>query len=242
MPPTPDTPAIVLAGITNRAVYTSPPFETTTAPITCSAVISAAKNNTIDNLLDNIYHIHPGHESPIHAIQANLRPLAASLAAYGNQGAVFGGGDVPASAAIVAYLTSLSNTYLPIIRLADNCLKESLQVDQSALKAAQQKLDESQSRLASITNPEENVSYYEGWFPMVRPMTEPALLGIFGAAIFMLLLSILVFLRLQGVEINLIIPELIIPYFTLPPNASYYMYGGLATGIVGAIGYAYYKR
>jgi hypothetical protein len=73
-------------------------------------------------------------------------------------------------------------------------------------------------------------------------MTESALLGLFGAAIFMLLMSVLVFLRLQGVEINLIIPDMVIPYFTLPPNASYYIYGGLATGIIGSIGYAYYVR
>jgi hypothetical protein len=71
-------------------------------------------------------------------------------------------------------------------------------------------------------------------------MTEPALLGIFGASIFMLLVSILVFLRLQGVEINVIVPD--ITLFTLPPNASYYIYGGLATGIIGSIAYAYYAR
>ena len=242
MPAIANTPAIILAGVTTSPVYTSPPFDTNSVPITCSNVVSAGKNaSTANNLLDT-YHIDPSQTAPLNSIQKNLQPIANSLAAFSNQGAVFAGGDLPTSIAINAYLTSLNNTYLPIIRLADTCLKESLQVDKSALKEAQVKLEEAQSRLAAITNPEEKVSYYEGWFPMIRPMTESALLGIFAAAIFMLLMSILVFLRLQGVEINIIIPELIVPYFTLPPNASYYIYGGLATGIIGSIAYAYYKR
>jgi hypothetical protein len=137
------------------------------------------------------------------------------------------------------FVASITTTYIPIIKLVDTCLQESLQVDTSALTQAQAALDESKSRLESITNPERHVSYYEGWFPMVRPMTEPALFGLFGAAIFMLLLSILVFLRLSGVQIDIQIPDIA---FNLPPNASYYMYGGVAAGIVGGIGYAYYLR
>lgn len=137
------------------------------------------------------------------------------------------------------FVGSIRTTYLPIIKLANTCLQESLQVDTSALTQAQKNVEESKSRLESITNPERNVSYYEGWFPMVRPMSEAALFGLFAAAIFMLLLSILVFLRLSGVQIDIQIPELA---FSLPPNASYYMYGGVAAGIIGGIGYAYYLR
>lgn len=237
MPPIQDTPRVTLVGAT---VHTAP-INTATIPMTCSAAVNAAKNaSNPDELLDITYHIHPAHENPLYAIQGNLRPLARALQKFDDQGQTFA--DTAGRDAVEAHLKYLEESYLPIVRLGDTCLKESLQVDQSALKAAQDKLEESQSRLASITNPEENVSYYEGWFPIVRPMTEPALLGLFGAAIFMLLMSILVFLRLQGVEINIIIPEIIIPYFTLPPNASYYMYGGLATGIIVAIGYAYYVR
>jgi len=137
------------------------------------------------------------------------------------------------------FVNSITTTYLPIIKLVNTCLQESLQGDTSALTTAQVALDESKSRLESITNPERHVSYYEGWFPMIRPMTEPALFGLFAAAIFMLLLSILIFLRLSGVQIDIQIPEMA---FNLPPNASYYMYGGVVAGIVGGIGYAYYLR
>jgi len=108
------------------------------------------------------------------------------------------------------------------------------------MKTAQDRLDESESRLGSIRNPEQNVSYYEGWFPIVRPMTEAALFGLFAAAIFMLLLAVLVFIRMAGVQIDIQIPEITI--FTLPPNASYYIYGGVATGVIGGIIYAYYYK
>ena len=238
MPATSDTPNTSLVG---AAVYTAAPFVTGGVggvPLTCSAVISAAKNAGTANILLDTYHIDPSQTAPLNSIQKNLQSLATRLAAIGDQGQTFS--ETAGRDAVQTYLTSLENTYLPVIRLANTCLQESLEVDQSALKAAQARLDESQSRLSAITNPEEKVSYYEGWFPMVRPMTEPALLGIFGAAIFMLLMSILVFLRLQGVEINVIIPQ--ITLFTLPPNASYYMYGGLATGIIGSIVYVYYSR
>jgi hypothetical protein len=231
------------ATLEEKRVYTSSPFVVSgagTVALTCTNIVSSAKNAATANSLLDIYHIDPSQTNPLNSIQANLQPLATKLAGIANQGQTFS--ETAGRDAVQTHLTELENTYLPIIRLANTCLQESLQVDQTALKTAQDKLDEAQSRLASITNPEEKVSYYEGWFPMVRPMTEPALLGIFGAAIFMLLMSVLVFLRLQGVEINIIIPEIIIPYFTLPQNASYYMYGGLATGLIGAIGYAYYVR
>jgi hypothetical protein len=235
MPPIQDTPRTSLVGAT---VYTAP-LNINTIPLTCAAAVTAAKNAANkDELLDLVYHIHPGHENPLYSVQANLRPLARNLAKLDDQGQTFS--DTVGRDAVQAHLTYIENSYLPIVRLGNTCLKEALEVDQTALKAAQDKLEESQSRLAAITNPEEQVSYYEGWFPMIRPMTEPALLGIFGAAIFMLLVSILVFLRLQGVEINLIVPDTTL--FTLPPNATYYIYGGLATGIIGSIAYAYYAR
>jgi hypothetical protein len=237
MPAIATTPSTTLV---TRTVYTSNPFDTSTVPITCTTVVNAGKNASSANDLLDIYHIDPSKTGQVDSIQKNLEPLLATLSVIPDQGQTF---TSPVGRDEVnTHLRDLENTYLPVIRLAKTCLQESLQIDQSALKDSQSRLEEAQSRLASITNPEENVSYYEGWFPIVRPMTESALLGLFGAAIFMLLMSVLVFLRLQGVEINLIIPDMVIPYFTLPPNASYYIYGGLATGIIGSIGYAYYVR
>ena len=146
---------------------------------------------------------------------------------------------------VIKYVDDIETKILPQVQLVESCLSESLQVDNKGLNEAQAQLDESKERYESIKNPETNVSYYEGWFPIVRPMSEGALFGLFGAAIFMLLLSIFIFLRLAGVVINIQIPEIILPeflmnIFTLPPNSQYYILGGIVAGIFGGIGYSYY--
>ena len=146
---------------------------------------------------------------------------------------------------VITYIDTIQNSVIPSITFAASCLSESLQVDNKELNQAQAQLDESKERYESIKNPETNVSYYEGWFPIVRPMSEGALFGLFGSAIFMLLLSIFIFLRLAGVVINIQIPEIILPeflmnIFTLPPNSQYFILGGIIAGIFGGIGYSYY--
>lgn len=230
---------------TNPLINTDAPFVIVAVgagavPQTCSAIKSEASAAATSDAFLQTYKL-----SGVNQLDTQLTTLKAALA-LADQGqeltgkAGFDGRSIVNNGMnIKDFVRSISTTYLPIIKLADTCLQESLQVDTSALTKAQAAVDESKSRLESITNPERNVSYYEGWFPMVRPMTEPALFGLFAAAIFMLLLSILVFLRLSGVQIDIQIPEMA---FNLPPNASYYMYGGAAAGIVGGIGYAYYLR
>jgi hypothetical protein len=146
---------------------------------------------------------------------------------------------------VQTYVNDIETKILPHVQLVESCLSESLQVYNKGLNQAQALLDESKERYESIKNPETNVSYYEGWFPIVRPMSEGALFGLFGAAIFMLLLSIFIFLRLAGVVINIQIPEIILPeflmnIFTLPPNSQYYILGGIIAGIFGGIAYSYY--
>ena len=226
---------------TNPSIVTDDPFSVSGAlavPQTCSTIKSAASSAATSAAFLENYKLSGANQ-----LKTKLTTLMANLA-LADQGQVLTGKAgfdtvVAGATNINDFVSSLSTTYLPVIKLASTCLQESLQVDTSALTAAQSALDESKSRLDSITNPERNVSYYEGWFPMIRPMTEPALFGLFAAAIFMLLLSILVFLRLSGVQIDIQIPEMA---FNLPPNASYYMYGGVVAGIVGGIGYAYYLR
>jgi hypothetical protein len=242
-------PAVAITGLTTTAggvvaispVLTDVPFLLTGAaavPQTCSTIHAAASSAATSDAFLTTLSLAGSNQlkNRLTSLKTNL-----VLADQGQQISGKTGFDTNVAGAtnIKDFVTSISTTYLPLIKLADTCLQESLQIDTSALTQAQATVEESKSRLESITNPERNVSYYEGWFPMVRPMTEPALFGLFAAAIFMLLLSILVFLRLSGVQINIQIPEMA---FNLPPNASYYMYGGVAAGLVGGIGYAYYLR
>lgn len=223
------------------SIDTNNPFTITgtgAVPQSCSTIHDAASAAATPEAFLATYGL-----SGITSIKAKLTGLKSNLALV-DQGQLISGKVgfdtmVAGSTNVKDFVGNLTTTYIPIIKLADTCLQESLQIDTSALTQAQATLDESKARLDSITNPERNVSYYEGLFPIVRPMTESALFGLFAAAIFMLLLSILVFLRLSGVQIDIQIPEMT---FILPPNASYYMYGGVVAGIIGGIGYAYYLR
>jgi hypothetical protein len=242
-------PAVALSGLkttTNTdvpaiTIMTDAPFIITDSgavPQTCSTIKAAASSAATSAAFLTSFAL-AGNQN----IKGKLNVLKNGLA-LADQGQQISGKagfdtNVPGATNVADFVSSITTTYLPIIKLADTCLQESLQVDTSALTQAQTNVEESKSRLDSITNPERNVSYYEGWFPMVRPMSETALFGLFAAAIFMLLLSILVFLRLSGVQIDVQIPEMA---FSLPPNAPYYMYGGVVAGIIGGIGYAYYLR
>jgi hypothetical protein len=139
---------------------------------------------------------------------------------------------------IDAFLRSLNNTHLPTIRLVDNCLKEDQKIDMREYNSAKETKEESKSRLESILTPEQHISYYEGWFPIVRPMTEFSLFLLFGAALFLILVSIMVFLSMGGVAVQIQIPELLLPQtmaflnYYIPPGSSYYLYAGLFFGLI----------
>lgn len=214
-------------------------------PATCSVVSSTINSNADIEVSLNNFYIGSIDVSGTPNIINNLQTLKDYLAvATPTQNFITTANQVNAQP-VLTYLDTIQNTLIPSITLASSCLSESLQVDNKGLKEAQAQLDESKERYESIKNPETNVSYYEGWFPIVRPMSEGALFGLFGAAIFMLLLSIFIFLRLAGVVINIQIPEIILPeflmnIFTLPPNSQYYILGGIVAGIFGGIGYSYY--
>ena len=226
---------------TSATVTTTDPFSTSgggAVPTTCPAIVSKGVMDVQTSflssygLLDKTGGADISIKDKLLTFQAQLAPAAVDQLQ-----------DItskPGYSAVNTFITGLQTTYLPVIRLAETCLKEATQVDRSAYNAAKAKAEESNLRLKSILTPEQHLSYYDGWFPLIRPMSESALFGVFGAALFMLLLSILVFLRMTGVQIQLQIPEIMnIPsWLTLPPYASYYIYGGIAAGLIGT-GVAY---
>lgn len=100
-------------------------------------------------------------------------------------------------------------------------------------------LDEAKTRYEAIKDPEQKVGYYEGWFPIFRPMKESSLFGIFGAGLFLLLISIFMFLNMNGVSVSVELP--VAGGFELPDfsMAGPWAIGGLVVGGVGA--YLLYK-
>ena len=238
-----------LAPITGTAtrsatLTTTDPFSfglgvTGAVPTTCSSIVSKANTDTAINTFLTSYGLRDKSSGPDISIKDKLMTFQAQLA----PATVDQLQDITENGGysnVNTFITALQTTYLPVIRLVQSCLREATQVDRAEYNAAKAEAEESNLRLKSILTPEQHLSYYDGWFPLIRPMSESALFGIFGAALFMLILSILVFLRMTGVQIQLQIPEItnFPSWLTLPPYASYYIYGGIAAGLIGtAIAY-----
>ena len=238
------------AATTTATLTTADPFVVTGAgavPMTCTAIVAKANTDTDINIFLHPYRLL---DKPSGGVDVSIKDKLTTFQAQLAPATVDQLQDITAKAGysnVNTFITGLQNTYLPVIRLVDSCLREATQVDRAAYNTAKAKAEESNLRLKSILNPEQHLSYYDGWFPLIRPMSEKALFGIFGAALFMLILSILVFLRMTGVQIQLQIPEImnmpslltLLPSWpTLPPYASYYIYGGIAAGLIGT-GVAY---
>lgn len=141
------------------------------------------------------------------------------------------------------YLPYLENTYLPVLQFVRQSLAESQTPDYTQLKEQRSVTDEAKSRAESIRVPEQRVSYYESWFPLVRPISEPGLFALFGIGLLFMFVAIGFFLRLSGVEFQLILPTLFESSYDGGGGMTRYLYIGMILGvIVGLLVYAYYER
>ena len=237
--------------VITATVTTTAPFSTSgqqPVPTTCPNIVSMANTNTAISTFLTSYGLQDKQSG---GVDLSIKDKLLTFQTQLGQATVDQLQDITQNGGysnVNTFITGLQTTYLPVIRLANSCLREATQVDRTEYNAAKAKAEESNLRLKSILTPEQHLSYYDGWFPLIRPMSEKALFGIFGAALFMLILSILVFLRMTGVQIQLQIPEIMnmpsweimnIPsWLTLSPYVSYYIYGGIAAGLIGT-GVAY---
>lgn len=216
------------------SLTTSPIFTPGTggAKTSCGDIISQAKTESLTTLLDN-YYINDA--SPNKSIKNSLASFKTALVSADIGQSIT---DKTGYSEINTFLSTLNTTHLPTIRLVDNCLKEDQQIDMTEYNLAKATKEESKARLESILTPEQHVSYYEGWFPIVRPMTEFSLFLLFGGSLFLLLVSITVFLSMGGVAVQIQIPELLLPEvlgflnYYIPPGSSYYLYAGLFFGLI----------
>ena len=106
------------------------------------------------------------------------------------------------------YLDTVETIQIPVLRLVNNCLSEEVKIDESKLKEAQKTYDTSKARFESIDEDHETVGYFESWFPLQRYVKESNLFVLFGISIFLLVVSILTFLHLAGIELKFILPSL----------------------------------
>ncbi len=182
----------------------------TGVPMTCEKIVTAAKTDSSINDFLARYKL----SDLISNIQGFRNGLIANSIDQRQ--------EIPSSNSntkIKEYMNTVQTNQLPVLRLVDTCLFEASTPDYKSLEKTQDKVDVSKTRLDAILDSNNKVSYYEGWFPLFRPMSEVSLFSLFAVSIFALLFSIAVFLRLNGVELELIIPggsefssESFIPY------------------------------
>lgn len=224
----------------NPSLITTPPFtpssvgNVTAAKTSCPDIVSQAKSLDINTFLEN-YGMKDG--SSIKGRLASFKTELSLAAITQDIQTKIGYSTTVTNVGVNEFMNALDTTHIPVIRLVDNCLRENLEADMTDYNTAKSTADESKTRLESILTPEQHTSYYDGWFPIIRPMTEIALFFVFGAALFMFILSIMIFLSMTGVSLQIQIPEGDFLYrvfgYSLPPGISYYLYGGLFTGLVG---------
>ena len=143
----------------------------------------------------------------------------------------------PGYTAIETYLSSVQNTQIPVLQLVNACLSEATSPDTQELKVLEKEHDEAKARYEGITSDVERVSYYEGWFPMFRPMKEVSLFVLFGVSMFIMLVSILLLLHVSGIRVHISFPlQFFIDMYSYFGNTmtyfSSYLIGGLIVGFI----------
>ena len=207
----------------------------TAAKTTCSEIVNQAKTSSLQTFLEN-YAIKDKAtpSSDDISIKDKLTTFKTSIASADILQNIR---DKRGYNEVNTFLQNLEITHLPVIRLVDNCLKENLQADMAEYNKAKATEEESKTRLDSILTPEQDISYYDGWFPLIRPMTESGLFFLFGLGLLMFITAIMFFLSMTGVSVQIQVPEIVFNiagyYFNLPPGTMYYVYSGLFIGLVG---------
>ena len=136
------------------------------------------------------------------------------------------------------YISTL-NSQIQRLVFVSNCITE--QTDSTdALFAAKKELALSKERYDILHSPETHVSYYEGTFPIYRPIGQSTLFILFGLGLFLMLLSLVLFLRTQGIELQLVLPQTLVLPGISGIFSGQWTYMGIAAGVGIALGYVFH--
>ena len=195
-------------------------------PLTCEEILRDAKTKNTANFLAT-------YKLP--ALQTNLQTFRDSLKGID--------GTLTTSSSdyddIEKYLQNVEGTQLPVLKLVSSCLSEADSPDTNELKELEKKYEESKARYEGITSDRERVSYYEGWFPIFRPMKELSIFILFGISMFIMVISILLILHVSGINIQITLPMAFLSFLanylgTMTVIYSPYLIGGAVVGIIFA--------
>jgi hypothetical protein len=226
---------ITFADGTKASVNTNTHFTTVygdpnQVPMTCKDILSHARvGGSRANFLKT-YNLQGTQNTNL---KVNLELLKVPMENIADQPVA----SSPGYTAIETYLSSVQNTQIPVLQLVNACLSEATSPDTQELKVLEKEHDEAKARYEGITSDVERVSYYEGWFPMFRPMKEISLFVLFGVSMFIMLVSILLLLHVSGITIHITFPlQFFIDIYSYFGNTmtyfSSYLIGGLIVGFI----------
>jgi hypothetical protein len=219
----------------NIKFNTSPDIKgSTLVPTTCDAILSTAKQVTQQNFLQ-LFKLSDSSNDPTQ----RMNDLKTNLSFF-RDGLIGSNIDQlqqiqsPNFPIIESYLDSINTNQIPVLQQVNQCLRETSIPDTSEYVTQLNDTSESKVRLDAIRDMDTNVSYYEGWFPLFRPMKEVTLFGLFASSIFLLLLGIAVFLHLAGVDLDIKFPTIELGNSGESINYSSYIFMGI--GLSASVG------
>lgn len=106
---------------------------------------------------------------------------------------------------------------------------------------AQKKLDVqvARDRAALALNPSLNRSYYDGWFPLERPLKHYSYPLLIGFGIFFLMIGFFVFMSLVGVDIEVLVPRLSGPAGSTQFTPAFWIMGGISAVLLSLTIYGF---
>lgn len=189
-------------------------------PNTCQKIIQAANTSGSKANFLNIYKVDQ--------IKTNLSAFNTKIAAL-NPGLTISGNLDD----INEYLTSLEKTQIPVQKLVAACLSEKVAPDTTKLDVSKRDYETSKARYESVT--EQTTSYYEGWFPLYRPVKEQSLFILFGISILFLLVACLLFLSQSDIYLKIELPrQYDMPYMQFDYTYVTWGVSGLILGLIVA--------
>ena len=197
-------------------------------PLTCESILRDAKTKTTTNFLET-------YKLP--NLQTNLQTFRDSLKGVTGNPTI---DSLPDYSDIEKYLQSVEGTQLPVLKLVSSCLSEADSPDTHELKKLENKYEESKARYEGITTDRERVSYYEGWFPIFRPMKQLSIFILFGISMFIMIISILLVLHVSGINIQITLPMAFLSFWanylgTMSRIYFPYLVGGGVVGVIFAV-------
>jgi len=194
-------------------------------PLTCDSILREAKSKTTTNFLAT-------YKLP--ALQTNLQTFRDSLKSITGNPVI---NTLPDYSDIMNYLQSVEGTQKPVLKLVLSCLSEADSPDTQEIKELEKEYEESKARYEGITTERERVSYYEGWFPIFRPMKQLSIFILFGFSMFIIIIAILLILHVSGINIQITLPMAFLSFWAnYIGNMSRlyfpYLVGGGVVGII----------